>query len=237
MGTPSSAILSEVYLQHLEYTKIIKIITPHNIIGYFRYVNDILMIHDENSTDIHEVHTAFNDLAPMIKFTIEKETDNNLNFLDISIQNTGNKLLFNIYRKPTATDIIIPQDSCNPPAQKHAATRHLVNRMNSHKLDEDNRKTEQQIIEQIITNNGYKASISKHFNKPKPKIHTNNNKDSSAKFTYFGKETRFITKLFKETQIRIAYKVNNTIRKQLTPKVCNSNLQQQFEKSGVYSLT
>ena len=55
MGAPSSAILSEVYLQYLEHTKIIKIITQHNILGYFRYVDDILLIYDENSTDIHEV--------------------------------------------------------------------------------------------------------------------------------------------------------------------------------------
>ena len=54
MGAPSSAMLSEVYLQNLEHTEIIKIITQHNILGYFRYVDDILMIYDENSTDIHE---------------------------------------------------------------------------------------------------------------------------------------------------------------------------------------
>jgi len=84
---PPHQQFSEVYLQHLKHTKIIKIIMQHNIIGYFRYVDDILMIYHENSTDIHEVHTAFNDPAPMIKFTMEKETDNNINFLDISIQN------------------------------------------------------------------------------------------------------------------------------------------------------
>ena len=90
MGAPSLAVLSEVYLQHLEHTEIIKIITQHNILGYFRHVDDILMVYDENSTDIHEVHTAFNKLAPTIKFTIETETDNNINFLDIAIQNKEN---------------------------------------------------------------------------------------------------------------------------------------------------
>jgi hypothetical protein len=83
-----------------------------------------------------------------------------------------------------------------------------------------------------------KHPLKKQLNKPRHKTQTNNNKDSWAKFTYFGKETRFITKLFKETQIRIAYKVNNTISKRLTPKPWNSNPpQQQFEKSGIYRLT
>ena len=115
MGAPSSAVHAEVYLQHLEHTWIFKIITQHNILGYFRYVDDIFMIYDKNSTDIHEVHTAFNNIAPTIKFTMETETDSNINFLDISIQNKGNKLLFNVHRKPTATDIIIPKDYCHPP--------------------------------------------------------------------------------------------------------------------------
>ena len=52
MGSPSSAVLSEVYLQHLGHTEIIKIITENNIVGYFRNVDDILIVYDEISTDI-----------------------------------------------------------------------------------------------------------------------------------------------------------------------------------------
>jgi len=130
MGASSLAILLEVFLQHLEHTKIIELTMQNNITGYFRYVDDVLMIYDENITDIHEVHTAFNETSPMLKFTIEKETGNSINFLNIVIQNKDNKLQFDIYRKPTATDVIILQDSCHPPAHKHAAIRHLVNRMN-----------------------------------------------------------------------------------------------------------
>jgi hypothetical protein len=47
MVEPSSAILLEIYLQHLEHTKITDILTQHNIIGYFRYVDDILVIYDD----------------------------------------------------------------------------------------------------------------------------------------------------------------------------------------------
>jgi hypothetical protein len=118
MWAPSSEVLSEVYLQHLEHTEIIKIITQHNILGYFRYVDDTPMICDDNSTDIHEVHIAFNNLAPTIKFTIETETDKNINFLDIAIQNKENKLLFSVHRKTTTTDNIIPKNSCHPPSPR-----------------------------------------------------------------------------------------------------------------------
>jgi len=195
MGAPSSSILSEIYLQHLEYTKIVDIITQQNIIRYFRFVDDILVVYNQNSTDIHEVHKALNNLAPTIKFTLENEINGCINFVDFTIQNNGNKLLFNIYRKPTATDIIIPKDSCHPPEQKHAAIRHMVNRKNTYRLDNDNKRTEHQTIEQIITSNGYETSIIDQLNKHGHKDNANNTKHSWAKFTYFGGEKGSITKL------------------------------------------
>jgi hypothetical protein len=54
-----------------------------------------------------------------------------------------------------------------------------------------------------------------------------------ATFTYIGKQTRFITKLFKNTNIKIAYKTQNAIGKQLHKR------NQEDDKSdnvGVYKL-
>jgi hypothetical protein len=56
MGAPSSAILSEIYLQHSEHTKTIDILTQHNVTGYFRYVDDILVNYTDALTDTHAVH-------------------------------------------------------------------------------------------------------------------------------------------------------------------------------------
>jgi hypothetical protein len=46
------------------------------------------------------------------------ETNNKLNYLDITINNKHNTLTFNIYRKPTTTDLIIHNDSCHTPNTK-----------------------------------------------------------------------------------------------------------------------
>jgi hypothetical protein len=43
MGAPTSALLSEIYLQHLEYNKILDLLTKYKIITYHRYVDDILL--------------------------------------------------------------------------------------------------------------------------------------------------------------------------------------------------
>jgi len=41
--TPASSILSEIYLQHIENTIIPDILLKCHIVGYFRYVDDILI--------------------------------------------------------------------------------------------------------------------------------------------------------------------------------------------------
>jgi hypothetical protein len=45
---------------------------------------------------------------------MEEETDNSINFLDITIKKVNNTFTTDIYRKPTTTDSIIPRDSCHP---------------------------------------------------------------------------------------------------------------------------
>jgi hypothetical protein len=45
MGAPASSILSEIYLQYLENTKIYGILAGSKIEGYFRNVDDILVIY------------------------------------------------------------------------------------------------------------------------------------------------------------------------------------------------
>jgi hypothetical protein len=42
MGAPPSAILAEAYIQNMEHKQIYPVLLNHKIIGYFRYVDDIL---------------------------------------------------------------------------------------------------------------------------------------------------------------------------------------------------
>jgi hypothetical protein len=108
MGAPTSAILAEIFIQYLEHNDIIQILQKHHILDYYRYVDDILIIYNENCTNIQDTSNDFNSVHPNIQYTMEMQTDNKLNYLDITIENTNNTFTFNIYRKPTATDLIIP---------------------------------------------------------------------------------------------------------------------------------
>jgi hypothetical protein len=64
MGAPTSAILAETDLQHMEYEQIYKIyqiLIRQQITGYFRYVDDILIIYGQNKTNIEYTHNELNN--------------------------------------------------------------------------------------------------------------------------------------------------------------------------------
>jgi hypothetical protein len=52
MGAPTSATLAEVYIQYIEHKKLYPILKKRQIIGYFRYIDDILIIYNQNKTNI-----------------------------------------------------------------------------------------------------------------------------------------------------------------------------------------
>jgi len=59
-------------------------------------------------------------------------------------------------------------------------------------------------------------------------------KQKWATFTYIGKETAYITKIFKHSNVKIVYHTNNTIQDNLTHKTHNHN---KFSVTGLYKLT
>ena len=172
MGSPTSSIFSEIYLQYTENPAVYDTLLHNKIMGYFRYVDDILIIYDRTTTDIDKVLESFSKLMPTMKFTMEREINNRINFLDITIIKEHNKLTFDIYRKPTATNSIIPYDSCHPTEHKLAAIRYLTNRMNTYHLNTANKEKERNIIKHILQKNKY--DIGNEYTPKKPRKQNTN---------------------------------------------------------------
>jgi len=80
------------------------------------------------------------------------------------------------------------------------------------KFTPEGRQKERDNIRQILLNNKYDASSLKKSNTEKEQKQKNQS-NKWAKFTYVDKETRFVTKLFKDTNLKIAFTTDNTIRK------------------------
>jgi hypothetical protein len=80
MGAPSSALLSETYIQHLEHNQILDLLTKHKIISYHRYVDDVLLVYNTLHTDINKTVIEFNNIHIKIQFTVKEEMNNQINF-------------------------------------------------------------------------------------------------------------------------------------------------------------
>ena len=170
-----------------------------------------------------------------MEFTLEEEQNDKISFLDFTIIKTHNGLSFDIYRKPTTTDIIIPKDSCHPFEQKTSAIRYYRDRLLTYRLSPECRDKEKETIKQILANNKYDPNhdIPEHKRKGKQNLNIHKQKKKWTKFTYVGKETRYFNKVFKDTNVAVAFTTNNTIGKRLSKE---HNTQCKYEKSGVYQL-
>jgi len=63
----------------------------------------------------------------------------------------------------------------------------------------------------------------------------NNNNNKWATFTYHSPKVRMITNLFKQTDIKIAFKSTNTLQQPIKPK--SQDTTQEHDKSGIYKIT
>ena len=73
-----------------------------------RYVDDGLYVSNNKNTSAENILKKINNIHPKIQFTEEKENHNKINYLDITITRYNKHIQYAIYRKPTSTNIIIP---------------------------------------------------------------------------------------------------------------------------------
>jgi hypothetical protein len=175
MGAPTSALFADIFLQHIEHNFVISIISKRNILYYCRYVDDILILYNEENSNIVSILDQFNNISPSLDFTCEIETNNSLNFLVITIKkNINHELVFSIYRKPSATDTIINFQSSHPPEHKNLAVKYLTDRAQNYPLQKESKERECLIIKHILNSNGYPQN----FINKKTLLKTNNRNEA-----------------------------------------------------------
>ena len=81
MGSPISVVLAELTMQSIEQEALTT--SPDQIVLWRRYLDDIIAIIPENSTNRLLIH--LNSINHHIKFTVEEERDRKLPFLDLLI--------------------------------------------------------------------------------------------------------------------------------------------------------
>ena len=125
VGGPTSAIVSEIYMQSLETTAITTADHPPKV--WERHVNDVFSI--VHKTYLQELLEHINNLHPQTQFTKEEENNSILPFLDTLLQqNHDRTILIKIYRKPMHTNQYLKYISHNPTSAKQSVITTLFDR-------------------------------------------------------------------------------------------------------------
>ena len=127
MGSPLSPVVANFYMERFEQRAITSF--PLKPRCWFRYVDDTFVIWSHGEEELGRFLAHLNQVHPRIQFTVERETDNQLAFLDVLVlRRTDGSLGHKVYRKPTHTNRYLHKQSNHHPSQKRAVLKTLVDR-------------------------------------------------------------------------------------------------------------
>ena len=121
MGSPPASHLANGWLS--KYDPIIR----GNAKIYDRYMDDI--IREIKKVLLTEMLETINNLHPKLKFTVEREVDGKISFLDMLIIHEGSNLSSTWYNKPTDTGLILNFHALAPKRYKRSVVTGFVYRI------------------------------------------------------------------------------------------------------------
>ena len=158
MGGPTSAIVSEIYMQALEMTAITTADHPPKIWG--RYVDYIFSVIQR--IYLQELLHHINSLHPQTQFTKEEEKDSILPFLDTLVQRNPDKnITVKVNRKPTHTNHYLNYASHRSTSAKQSVITALFDRADNVVSSEADKEEEKQHILAALQQSGYPRDLMK----------------------------------------------------------------------------
>ena len=166
MGNPSAPHLANIFLCTLEDNIMDQCPSEYKPKFYRRYLDDTFVIFD-NENSANSFLNYINSLHSNINFTMEKEQDRRLAFLDVDVtrQDDGS-FTTSVYRKSTNTGLATSFFSFIPYLYKINVIRTFIYRAYHLSSSYISFSEEVKRIEIMLTNNGYPlALIQKYVNK------------------------------------------------------------------------
>ena len=154
MGSPLGPSLANAFLAFHEKHWLDSCPEEFKPLLYRRYVDDTFVVFREKG-HAQQFLDYLNSQHPCMKFTHEVETGGKLNFLDITVEKTGNGFATSIYRKPTFSGLYSHFDSFIPEEYKKGLIMTLLYRafqLSSNYLKFD---IEVKFLKTILQKNGY----------------------------------------------------------------------------------
>ncbi|XP_063975376.1 uncharacterized protein LOC135161598 isoform X2 [Diachasmimorpha longicaudata] len=124
MGSPLSPIVAEIVLQDLENFCIKKLDFP--VYFYTRYVDDVLAFVPKDK--VNSILSCFNSYHKRLQFTLEREENSKINFLEVTLIKSTGKIDLDWYRKPTSSGRYLNYYSHHSKGHKISTICNLVDR-------------------------------------------------------------------------------------------------------------
>ena len=242
MGSPLSPILANLCMEFLE-TEILENCPPSiKPIMWVRYVDDIFLVYKGNDDQFQEFLNYVNSFLPSIQFTVEKEVDNKLAFLDVLVSHDpiSHSFHFSVFRKPTNAENYIHFFSFHSPQIKSNIIINFVIRAyricDPQYLDDEMSHIRRLFSRLCYPQHFIEKAISKAkrkiYNPSLPNTRIGNNKFLSV--PYHPKLEEIKRKLYTSSngQTALVFNYNNTIAK----RIMHNNMDNNKKDVGVYEI-
>jgi hypothetical protein len=167
MGSPLSPVVANFFMKDFEKRTIEQ--ATHKPTCWFRYVDDTFVIWQHGQEKFTEFLNHLNSLHVNIQFTMEKEEDVHLPFLDIDIyRKTNGSRIHRVYRKPTRTSLYLHHNSHHHPSHIYSVLTSLIHRATAI-CDQDSLNQELEFLTTLLKNNGNSTQQIRRAMKPPTK--------------------------------------------------------------------
>ena len=226
MGNPLAPALANVFLCNME--KLIFNTCPEHFKPKFyrRYLDDTFAIFDDEY-QANQFFTFINNIHDNISFTMEKQNQYKLPFLDLHIDNSNQLFSSSVYRKPTFTGLATSFYSYCPIMFKINAIKTLLHRAYSVSSGYLNFTHEIAFLRLFFRNNGYPLFlfdniVSKFLNSKyysSPPVATASKQQIYISLPFFGAPsltlsknlTRILSKSYPQIDFKFTFQNNFTI--------------------------
>ena len=214
MGSPVSVVVANLVMEDVEQEALSTFHTPPRF--WRRYVDDTCTALPSNLVD--SFHDHLNSINPCIQFTIERESNGQLPFLDILLnREEDGSISTSVYRKATHTDQYLSFHSHHPAAHKRAVVRTLMCRAEALSSSGVSRAQEEKLVSQALQGNGYpKGFIHKHTC-PQPDQRTPRDQVARGSVTlpYISGLSESIRRVLAPLAIQVTFRPYRTLRQEL----------------------
>ena len=111
MGTRLAPSFANLYMYHFEDLYVYPYHLQPKV--WYRYIDDIFMIWEHGKTELDSFIAHLNNGNKNITFSSEI-SENQLNFLDVTVKTINNRIVTDLYTKPTDRNTYLPYDSAHP---------------------------------------------------------------------------------------------------------------------------